>query len=281
MLKKAYVEITNRCNLACSFCPKTKRAPRTMSAQEFDLILSRLEGYVQYVYLHVMGEPLLHPQLPELLEICRALDFRVTLTTNGTLLPARQPVLLAAPALRKVSVSLHSFEANEAGDFRAYLTGCTDFARAAMAAGVLTDFRLWNLDGAQTKGLHDRNDEILAHLHAAFSEPWQRNTWGWRLAKGVFVSFGERFDWPDAQAADRGTLGRCRALSDQLAVLSDGTVVPCCLDHEGTLALGNLLRQDLPEILSAPLARTIREGFEKGIRAAPLCRRCGYAERFS
>ena len=281
MLKKAYVEITNRCNLACSFCPKTKREPRTMSAQEFGLVLSRLEGYVQYVYLHVMGEPLLHPQLPELLEICRALDFRVTLTTNGTLLPVRQPVLLAAPALRKVSVSLHSFEANEAGDFRAYLTGCTDFARAAMAAGVLTDFRLWNLDGAQTKGLHDRNDEILAHLHAAFSEPWQRNTWGWRLAKGVFVSFGERFDWPDAQAADRGALGRCRALSDQLAVLSDGTVVPCCLDHEGTLALGNLLRQDLPEILSAPLARTIREGFEKGIRAAPLCRRCGYAERFS
>ena len=281
MLKKAYVEITNRCNLACSFCPKTKREPRTMSAQEFGLVLSRLEGYVQYVYLHVMGEPLLHPQLTELLEICRALDFRVTLTTNGTLLPARHPVLLAAPALRKVSVSLHSCEANEAGDFRAYLTGCTDFARAAMAAGVLTDFRLWNLDGAQTKGLHDRNDEILAHLHAAFSEPWQRNTWGWRLAKGVFVSFGERFDWPDAQAADRGALGRCRALSDQLAVLSDGTVVPCCLDHEGTLALGNLLRQDLPEILSAPLARTIREGFEKGIRAAPLCRRCGYAERFS
>ena len=97
----------------------------------------------------------------------------------------------------------------------------------------------------------------------------------------MFVSFGERFDWPDAQAADRGALGRCRALSDQLAVLSDGTVVPCCLDHEGTLALGNLLRQDLPEILSAPLARTVREGFEKGIRAAPLCRRCGYAERFS
>ena len=252
-----------------------------MTPETFRTLAAKLRPYGQYLYLHVMGEPLLHPQLPELLEICRALDFRVTLTTNGTLLPARQPVLLAAPALRKVSVSLHSFEANEAGDFRAYLTGCTDFARAAMAAGVLTDFRLWNLDGTQTKGLHDRNDEILAHLHAAFSEPWQRNTWGWRLAKGVFVSFGERFDWPDAQAADRGALGRCRALSDQLAVLSDGTVVPCCLDHEGTLALGNLLCQDLPEILSAPLARTIREGFEKGIRAAPLCRRCGYAERFS
>ena len=93
---------------------------------------------------------------------------RATLTTNGTLLPKKQGALLRAPALRKVSVSLHSFEANEAGDFSAYLTGCTDFARAAKEAGVLTDFRLWNLDGAQTKGLHDRNAEILARLHAAF-----------------------------------------------------------------------------------------------------------------
>ena len=234
MFSRLYLEITTCCNRACSFCPGTARPAAFVTPETFRTLAAKLRPYGQYLYLHVMGEPLLHPQLPELLEICRALDFRVTLTTNGTLLPARQPVLLAAPALRKVSVSLH-----------------------------------------------DRNDEILAHLHAAFSEPWQRNTWGWRLAKGVFVSFGERFDWPDAQAADRGALGRCRALSDQLAVLSDGTVVPCCLDHEGTLALGNLLRQDLPEILSAPLARTIREGFEKGIRAAPLCRRCGYAERFS
>ena len=241
MFSRLYLEITTCCNRACSFCPGTARPAAFVTPETFRTLAAKLRPYGQYLYLHVMGEPLLHPQLPELLEICRALDFRVTLTTNGTLLPARQPVLLAAPALRKVSVSLHSFEANEAGDFRAYLTGCTDFARAAMAAGVLTDFRLWNLDGAQTKGLHDRNDEILAHLHAAFSEPWQRNTWGWRLAKGVFVSFGERFDWPDAQAADRGALGRCRALSDQLAVLSDGTVVPCCLDHEGTLALGNIL----------------------------------------
>lgn len=86
MLKKAYVEITNRCNLACSFCPKTKRAPRTMSAQEFDLILSRLEGYVQYVYLHVMGEPLLHPELTTLFALAKARNMKICITTNGTLL---------------------------------------------------------------------------------------------------------------------------------------------------------------------------------------------------
>ena len=212
--------------------------------------------------------------------VFRTLGFRATLTTNGTLLPKKQEALLCAPALRKVSVSLHSFEANEAGDFSAYLTGCTDFARAAKEAGVLTDFRLWNLDGAQTKGLHDRNAEILARLHAAFPGDWQKNTWGWRLEDGVFVSFGERFDWPDERAEERGRTGRCRALRDQIAVLSDGTVVPCCLDHEGALALGNLFRQELSDILASPLACAMREGFERGERAAPLCRRCGYAERF-
>ena len=280
MFSRMYLEITTCCNLSCSFCPGTKRPAAFLSPENFRTLAAKLRPYGEYLYLHVMGEPLLHPQLPQLLEICRALGFRATLTTNGTLLPKKQGALLCAPALRKVSVSLHSFEANEAGDFSAYLTGCTDFARAAKGAGVLTDFRLWNLDGAQTKGLHDRNGEILTHLHAAFPDDWQKNTWGWRLEDGVFVSFGERFDWPDERAEERGRTGRCRALRDQIAVLSDGTVVPCCLDHEGALALGNLFRQDLADMLAAPLARAMREGFERGERAAPLCRRCGYAERF-
>ena len=280
MFSRIYLEITTCCNLSCSFCPGTKRPAAFLSPENFHTLAAKLRPYGEHLYLHVMGEPLLHPQLPQLLEICRELGFRATLTTNGTLLPKKQEALLAAPALRKVSVSLHSFEANEAGDFSAYLTGCTAFAHAAQKAGVLADFRLWNLDGAQTKGLHDRNAEILERLHAAFPGVWKKNTWGWRLENGVFVSFGERFDWPDEQAEERGNSGYCRALFDQIAVLSDGTVVPCCLDHEGTLALGNLFRQELSDILASPLARAIRGGFEKGERAAALCRRCGYAERF-
>ena len=280
MFSRMYLEITTCCNLSCSFCPGAKRPAAFLSPEDFRTLAAKLRPYGQYLYLHVMGEPLLHPQLPELLEICRALGFRATLTTNGTLLPKKQAALLDASALRKVSISLHSFEANEAGDFSAYLTGCTDFAHAAKKSGILTDFRLWNLDGAQTKGLHDRNAEILAQLHAAFPGVWQKNTWGWRLEDGVFVSFGERFDWPDEQAAERGSQGRCRALSDQIAVLSDGTVVPCCLDNEGTLALGNLFRQALSDILASLPACAIREGFARGERAASLCRRCGYAERF-
>lgn len=130
MLKKAYVEITNRCNLACSFCPKTKRAPRTMSAQEFDLILSRLEGYVQYVYLHVMGEPLLHPELTTLFALAKARDMKICITTNGTLLQKRSDELLAAESLHKISVSLHSFEGNDGAVEQelSYLTQVWNFA---------------------------------------------------------------------------------------------------------------------------------------------------------
>ena len=148
MFSRMYLEITTCCNLSCSFCPGTKRPAAFLSPEDFRTLAAKLRPYGQYLYLHVMGEPLLHPQLPELLEICRALGFRATLTTNGTLLPKKQAALLDAPALRKVSISLHSFEANEAGDFSAYLTGCTDFAHAAKKSGILTDFRLWNLDGA-------------------------------------------------------------------------------------------------------------------------------------
>ena len=280
MVSRLYLEITTCCNLSCSFCPGTKRPAAFLSPEQFRVLAQKLRPYGQYLYLHVMGEPLLHPHLPQLLAICRELDFRANLTTNGTLLPKKQAQLLAAPALRKVSISLHSFEANAAGDFSAYLSGCTDFAAAAKKAGILSVFRLWNLDGAATRGLHEQNDAILAHLHRVFPGAWQKNTWGWRLEDRIFLSYGERFDWPDESALDHGAAGRCRALSDQLAVLCDGTVVPCCLDHEGTLALGNLFTQELNDILASPRACRMREGFACGERTEPLCRRCGYSERF-
>ena len=122
MLKKAYVEITNRCNLACSFCPKTKRAPRTMSAQEFGLVLSRLEGYVQYVYLHVMGEPLLHPELPTLLALAKARDMKICITTNGTLLQSVPMSCLPPRACTRSASRSTVLRATTARTSRSFLT---------------------------------------------------------------------------------------------------------------------------------------------------------------
>ena len=280
LFSRVYLEITNCCDLRCSFCPGTKRPPAFLDRAQFTRLVKALRGKTRFLYFHVMGEPLLHPELPEFLKIAGELDFRVVLTTNGTHLPARQEELLAAPALHKVSISLHSFEANSGVDLPAYLAGCTDFGRAASGHGILIDYRLWNLDGAETQGLHTRNGEILSQLHAAYPGQWVQNTWGWRLAERTFVHYGEKFDWPAPDAPDRGGAGGCRALRDQIAVLCDGTVVPCCLDGEGRIPLGNLLTQELEEILDSEQVRRLREGFVRQEKRHPLCRRCGYAERF-
>ena len=275
MLKKVYLEITNVCNLSCAFCPGTRRPARMLTREEFSFLAARLRGFTDYLYFHLMGEPLLHPLLGEFLDIAGGLGFRVMLTTNGTLLPARAELLCASPALHKVNISLQSFEANEGGELGAYLDGCVAFAQRAAAEGKRCELRLWNRNG-----LDRLNPEIEARLAAAFPKPWQPSRQGWRLREGLWLEPGERFDWPALTAADRGKSCFCYGLRDQVGVLCDGTVVPCCLDHEGDVPLGNLFTRELGEILDSPRARAIRDGFSERRAVEALCRRCGYARRF-
>lgn len=281
MLRKVYLEITNVCNLRCSFCPGTTRPPRFLSPDAFRTLAARLVGHTEYLYLHVMGEPLCHPDLAEILDIAADLGFHICLTTNGVLLPEVSDTLLSrAGSIYKISVSLHSHEANGGADPTAYLRDCVSFQKAAGAAGIIAVLRLWNGDGA-SPGQNTQNDRILALLHEAFPAPWKEVRGGPRMAKGCYLEYGERFTWPIEQAADAVTGRFCMALRDQAAVLCDGTVVPCCLDSEGKIALGNLFDTPLDEILSAPRARAIYEGFSRRCAVEPLCQTCGYATRFS
>ena len=275
-LKKAYLEITNVCNLACSFCPGTKREKRFMSPEDFAFLAGRLRPYTDYLYLHLMGEPLLHPELEEILSRAVELGFKVVVTTNGTLLPRRGELLLSSPAVHKVNVSLQSFEANPAGELESYVSACAAFAPAAGEAGKLCVLRLWN-----QKGLDSLNEQIEGLLLRSFPKPWPESRGSLRLADRVYLEPGERFDWPDMDVEDKGERCFCYGLRDQVGVLCDGTVVPCCLDHEGDIALGDLFRQELPEIMSTQRARNIYAGFSQRQAVEPLCRRCGYARRFT
>ena len=276
MLKRAYVEITNVCNLSCSFCAGTRRPPRFMSAAEFARIAARLRGEVEYLYLHVMGEPLLHPQLHELLRIGGELGFRLCVTTNGTLLDRAGETLLGAAALHKVSVSVHSFEGNGGGDMLPYLESVWAFARQAAARGVIVALRLWNGGGAET-----RNGEVLTFLREKTgTAQWEEKRRGsFQLGERLYLEQAEKFDWPDLGAPESGA-EFCLGLRQQVAVLVDGTVVPCCLDHEGDIALGNLLHEELGAILQSPRARALYDGFSARQPSEELCRRCGYASRF-
>lgn len=277
---KVYLEITNVCNLNCSFCPKTRREPRFLSEPAFAAILDRLAGWTEYLYFHLMGEPLLHPELPRFLDLASQKGFRVILTTNGTLLAQTGETLLSAQGLHKVNLSLQSFEANEGGKLEDYVNQCASFAASAAERGILVNFRLWNLDGDGTVGKHRENDRILARLEAAFPQPWPAVRGGLRLRDRVYLNYGETFRWPDLRETRQNEHHFCYGLKDQIGVLCDGTVVPCCLDHEGDLALGNLLTEDLGDILAKPRAAAMLEGFRHGRAVEELCKRCGYANRF-
>lgn len=273
--QKVYVEISNLCNLRCAFCPGTRRTPGRMSPADFEKLLPKLRPYTDFLYFHIMGEPLCHPQLKELLDLAGVYGFRVILTTNGTLLARQQQVLLSADALHKVNISLHAFEANDlAVPFEEYLAECFRFGQAA-AGEKLVVYRLWNRGGADA-----RNGEILAAMEQYFPQPWKEGRKGTQIGEKVYLEYGEKFDWPDLEAPEGTDRVFCYGLRDQLGVLWDGTVVPCCLDHEGDLALGNLFRQGMEEILETPRAKAIYEGFSQRVAAEPLCRRCGYAKRF-
>lgn len=275
MLRKAYLEISNLCNLSCAFCPGTKREKRMLRSSEFRILAEKLRGHTAYLYFHLMGEPLLHPNLAELLKTSEELDFRVMITTNGTLLPEKGNVLLSSRAVHKVNLSLQSFEANLGGSLEDYMNGCMDFVERAAAQGILCEFRLWNQGGMESK-----NEEIEEMLSRRFPKPWEKSRNGQRLADRVWLDQGERFDWPDLALEERSEHGFCYGLRDQVGVLCDGTVVPCCLDHEGDIPLGNLFESSLEEILNSPRAKAIYEGFSKRKAVEPLCRRCGYARRF-
>jgi len=283
--KKIYIEITNRCNLACSFCPRSERKKSFMRPEEFRAILGAIEGYTDHLALHVLGEPLLHPELGVLLALCQEHSLKVNLTTNGTLLPQRQELLLASPALRQVNISLHSFSEHD-GDptISGYLPEILSFIREAEATGLLISLRLWNLPPTGTS-LPSPNETILKTLEYFFglSEPLVARLTpghGITLAPKVFLSQNNRFTWPHGPAPDLGDKGTCRGLKDHVAILVDGTVAPCCLDGEADIPLGNIHAQSLAGILASPRAVAMRTGFSQWRLTEPLCRRCTFRQSF-
>lgn len=279
MFQKAYVEITNRCNLRCSFCPGTRRPLHNLTVEEFTCIAEKLQGYTQYIYLHVMGEPLLHPDLAEIMRAAERKGMKICITTNGTLLARRKEELLAARNLHKISISLHSAEANgkSAEAARAYWEETYAFAEKAASRGVVTVLRLWNEGGENA-----HNGAIIRFLQ----EKTGRREWdepregSFRLAPHFYLEHAKKFEWPDLDAAEQGTQF-CRGLRDQIAVLSDGTVVPCCLDHEGDIPLGNLFTDTLEEILHRERTVALLRGFDERKPSEALCRRCAFATRFN
>ena len=274
MYSRVYVEITNQCNRNCSFCPGTSRQPGMMTMDAFGPVLQKLQGITQMLYFHLMGEPLTHPDLPEMIRAAKAEGFRSGITTNGTLLARRGKAMVEA-GVYKVNISIHSFEQGAVEEYTRYIDECLDFADYASRNGVLVVLRLWN------QGSDDgRNDETLLRMTRRFPQPWKEGPRGTRLQDRLYLEYGSRFRWPDLQEEDMGQQVFCYGLRDHFGILCDGTVVPCCLDHNGDIPLGSIFQQDIREILSSSRAKSMVEGFSCRRASEELCRKCGYARRF-
>ena len=285
--KKVYIEITNVCNLSCSFCPKTGRDKEFLSIERFKKILEEVKPYTKYIYFHLMGEPLLNRNLEKFLEISYNEGFKVNLTTNGTLIPKVKEVLLNAKALRQINISLHSFEANNNNIlFTDYFNNVFDFVKEANEnTDIICAMRLWNMDSSTLKGQNDLNNDILAEMgrilgyEGNLSEILERDN-KVKIKDRMYLIGAEKFQWPAMDIEPLGDIGFCHGLRDHFGILVDGTVVPCCLDGEGNIPLGNIYEKSLKEILEGERARKIYDGFSSRRRVEELCKRCGYSEKF-
>lgn len=289
MIDRCYIEITNTCNLDCHFCPKHHRKRRQLSEEEFDLLTDRVRGKVCFLYFHLMGEPLLHPLLPQFVTMAREKGFKTVLTSNGTLLHRAMALLDTLP--HKIQLSLHSHESNARGELSEYMDQVMRFSTQAAGKGTCMVLRLWNQGG-----MDQENEEVMRLIEKYVPKPWKERPDGFRLCDNLYLEFDRKFEWPGGggKAASDDSDGKqeesdgkleaspskskqeyfCKALIKQIGVLSDGSLVPCCLDHDGDVILGNLFHQSLEEILASPRAQALVEGFRHHAATEPLCQSC-------
>lgn len=244
-----------------------------LSVEEFDALTDKLQGQIRFLYFHLMGEPMLHPHLPLFVQKAREKAMIPVLTTNGTLLADPRAFYLIEARPHKVQISLHSHEGNGFESPECYISQVMNFSLRAAQNGIIVVLRLWNEGGYNAE-----NDRMLDLIAQYVPKPWTQRYDGWKLSDHLYLEYDQMFEWPEIDRAEYGEEEVfCYALRNQVGVLVDGTVVPCCLDHEGSVPLGNLFDQTLEEVLISERARTLYDGFAKHHATEPLCRRCGYA----
>ncbi len=279
--RKIYIEITNICNLKCSFCPDTKRKKEYMSINNFKCIIKKIKKYTDLITLHIKGEPLLHPNLRDIFEICENENIKVNITTNGTLLKENIEILTLYNSVRQINISLHSIninENNEKYNTKIYMKNILESVKKIKEkSNIIISYRFWNLEDINSS---DKNTNILKILEEEYNqenliEKMKKQKFQ-ELDKNIFINQDTEFEWPDLEKNIISEKGTCMGLKNQIGILVNGDVVPCCLDQNGNIKLGNIYNQELEEILNSNLAQKIVKGFNENQIIHELCKRCGF-----
>lgn len=283
---RVHVEITNICGLSCSFCPPKLQPTKTMTLEFFAKILTQLKPYTKSLALHVMGDPLTLSNLGEYLDAAHREGFEVELTTSGYYLHKTQPQILFHPCVRQLNISLNSYNKNpQSLSFEQYINAVLDVCKEKLQnyPKPFINLRLWNMDDAHSALAF--NSEVFAKFSSFFGEPinaaeiHKTQPKSLRLGSKILLHFDNYFEWPSLMSTHDSD-ATCYGLRSHIGILANGVVVPCCLDGEGVINLGNLHEQSLSDILHSQRAEAMREGFAQNKAVEELCRKCSYKDRF-
>jgi len=248
-----------------------------MSPDEFRLVIEKIRPFTDYIYLHVLGEPLLHPQLDEILNIAESANLNINITTNGGLLERKKEMLLRH-SIRQINISLHDAEENiDSEKWEDYLQTALNFSTEA-APKTYVSLRLWNTSNAASDSFNALCLLKIAekfNLTIDFLEEKTKGN-GRKLAEHIFLQRAPRFEWPEENRTGTQTKKTCYALRDHIAILADGQVVPCCLDADANILLGNIFKDNLADILESKRVKDIKKGFEQHKVVESLCSTCGF-----
>ncbi len=270
--KKIYVEITNNCNLNCSFCSVDNRVKEFITVDNFEHILKEIKDYTDFIYLHVKGEPLLHPKLKELLELANNYGLKVNLTTNGTLIKEKQDILKES-VINKINVSLHCENKKDT-----YFEDIFNTVDSIVDKTIV--YRIWTLSNGEFDEVSTNIVERLKDYYFLSTEVVERikHEQNIKIRDNIYVDKDNEFEWPSL--GNKNIDGFCMALKTQLAILVDGTVVPCCLDSKGSIPLGNIYKNSLEEIMNSERFINLKKSFQDRKPCEQLCKNCTYKERF-
>lgn len=287
MFKRIYIEISNICNLQCSFCPVVDRDKQVMMPANFERVLAQVAPLAEEVCLHLMGEPLTHPEFSRILQICEKKQIPIQLTTNGVVIGKKQNELLSATCIRQINFSIQSYKDNFPDkSLKDYFNPILEFTKLAhdKHPEMYVNYRLWNV--GRNELVEKDNEEVFSAVEEFFGVEINRSVHvesikSKRVWNKLYLHFDSHFEWPSWDLPNQGSVGRCHALINHIGIHADGTVVPCCLDKEAQIPLGNCLEEDLVSILNSDRALKMKKGFLNNQLVEEFCRHCTYIKRFS
>jgi radical SAM protein with 4Fe4S-binding SPASM domain len=258
-----------------------------MEVDFFEDIIQQAKVYTNEIACHVVGDPLTQTNLRAYLDILHKHGMKAMLTASGYFLKKHSYDTLFHPAVKQINISLNSFNKNDTSiTFEQYIKPVLSLCEAKLTREeeLFINLRVWNLDELMSERIF--NDTLFKTLSRHFNHDIDLETVylqrpkSMRLASKILLHFDNYFEWPSLKNENYGH-GTCQGLQSHIGILADGTVVPCCLDCDGVIELGNMHKETLQDILGSQRAVHMLEGFKEGKATEELCQKCSYKERFN